>query len=315
NLETGRPVYDPAAEFWKRPDESVAIWPNMWGAHSWNAMAFHPGLKLVYIPVIDVPTIVSGYKDGDYDDTLEMLSVVNGEPFDPGKLVAWDPIKNESRWTVGYDLPFNGGILTTAGNLVFQGDAHGHFNAYAADSGEKLWSVATGSNITAAPVSFSLNGRQHVLVPVGAGGGIQFVYPQMHAGDEVRGPTRLMAFALDADTPMPTFDVQARALPAQPKLQATAEEIEAGRQLYSLECKGCHGKNAVARFGGSVPDLRYATVETHEVWHGIVIGGALQVNGMPRFQFGIEESEAVRKYVLSLSAQLRESGQKRSLSE
>ncbi|MBT8101814.1 MAG: PQQ-binding-like beta-propeller repeat protein, partial [Gammaproteobacteria bacterium] len=42
NLETGRPVYDPAAEFWKRPDESVAIWPNMWGAHSWNAMAFHP---------------------------------------------------------------------------------------------------------------------------------------------------------------------------------------------------------------------------------------------------------------------------------
>ncbi|MBU2678305.1 MAG: PQQ-dependent dehydrogenase, methanol/ethanol family, partial [Gammaproteobacteria bacterium] len=279
NLETGRPVYDPAAEFWKRPDESVAIWPNMWGAHSWNAMAFHPGLKLVYIPVIDVPTIVSGYKDGDYDDTLEMLSVVNGEPFDPGKLVAWDPIKNESRWTVGYDLPFNGGILTTAGNLVFQGDAHGHFNAYAADSGEKLWSVATGSNITAAPVSFSLNGRQHVLVPVGAGGGIQFVYPQMHAGDEVRGPTRLMAFALDADTPMPTFDVQARALPAQPKLQATAEEIEAGRQLYSLECKGCHGKNAVARFGGSVPDLRYATVETHEVWHGIVIGGALQVNG------------------------------------
>jgi quinohemoprotein ethanol dehydrogenase len=307
NLETGRPVYDPAAEYWERPDEAVAIWPNMWGAHSWNAMAFHPALKLVYIPVIDVPNIVSDYKDGVFDDTLEMLTVIDGRPFDPGKLVAWDPVENKPRWTVGYDLPFNGGIMTTAGNLVFQGDAHGRFNAYAADSGEKLWSVATGSNITAAPVSYLLEDEQYVLIPVGGGGGIQFVYPQMHAGDEVEGPTRLMAFALDSKAPMPPVGRALRELPSQPELDASAEEIEVGRKIFSRQCKGCHGKNAVARFGGSVPDLRYATTETHATWHGIVVGGARQVNGMPRFRLSVEDSEAVRAYVLSCSNQLRES--------
>ncbi len=306
NLETGRPVYDPAAEYWARPDEAVAVWPNMWGAHSWNAMAYHPQLKLVYIPVIDVPTIVTGYDDGDFLDTLEMLTEVDGQPFSPGKLVAWDPVKNKPRWTVAHDLPFNGGILATAGNLVFQGDAYGRFNAYAADNGQKLWSVATGSNITAAPVSYSLDGKQYVLVPVGAGGGVQFVYPQMHAGDHVRGPTRLMAFALDSDLPMPLVKVEPRTLPTQPELKASAEELETGQQIFSWECKGCHGKNAVARFGGSVPDLRYATADTHSAWHGIVIGGALQVNGMPRFELSIEESEAVRNYVLSQSLSISE---------
>jgi quinohemoprotein ethanol dehydrogenase len=306
NLETGRPVYDPAAEYWARPDEAVAVWPNMWGAHSWNAMAYHPQLKLVYIPVIDVPTIVTGYDDGDFLDTLEMLTEVDGQPFSPGKLVAWDPVKNKQRWTVAHDLPFNGGILATAGNLVFQGDAYGRFNAYAADNGQKLWSVATGSNITAAPVSYSLDGKQYVLVPVGAGGGLQFVYPQMHAGDHVRGPTRLMAFALDSNLPMPLVKVEPRTLPTQPELKASGEELETGQQIFSWECKGCHGKNAVARFGGSVPDLRYATADTHSAWHGIVIGGALQANGMPRFELSIEESEAVRNYVLSQSLSISE---------
>ncbi|MDH3615549.1 MAG: PQQ-dependent dehydrogenase, methanol/ethanol family [Gammaproteobacteria bacterium] len=307
NLETGKPVYDPAAEYWERPEEAVAIWPNMWGAHSWNAMAYHPQLKLVYIPVIDVPSIVTGYKDANFDDTIEILTEVDGKPFSPGKLVAWDPVDNEPRWTVGHDLPFNGGVLATAGNLVFQGDAHGRFNAYAADTGKALWSVATGSNITAAPVSYSLEGKQYVLIPVGAGGGVQFVYPEMHAADDVRGPTRLMAFALDSDMAMPRVEVAPRNLPSQPELKATTEELEAGRQIFSLQCKGCHGKNAVARYGGSVPDLRYATAETHKTWHGIVIGGALQTNGMPRFELSIDKSEAVRKYVLSLSNQLRES--------
>jgi quinohemoprotein ethanol dehydrogenase len=278
----------------------------MWGAHSWNPMAYHPQLELVYIPVIDVPTVVTGYDNGDFVDTLEMLTEVDGRPFSPGKLVAWDPVANRPRWTVDHDLPFNGGVLATAGNLVFQGDAFGRFSAYAADSGEKLWSVATGSNITAAPVSYSLNGKQYVLVPVGAGGGVQFVYPQMHAGKQIHGPTRLMAFALNEKTPIPSLRAESRPLPPQPELDASPEELERGREVFSRECKGCHGNNAVARFGGSVPDLRYATADTHAAWHGIVVGGALQMNGMPRFELGIEDSEAVRKYVLSQSLSISE---------
>ena len=59
DLKTGRPVYNPAAEFWKRENEEIQVWPNMWGAHSWNPMAWHPGHGLVYIPVIDMPSVVS----------------------------------------------------------------------------------------------------------------------------------------------------------------------------------------------------------------------------------------------------------------
>ncbi len=307
NIETGRPVYDAAAAYWKRPDETVEVWPNMWGAHSWNAMAFNPQLKLVYIPVIDVPSVVSNYEDGDYDDTLEMRTVVDGKPFDPGKLVAWDPVTGKARWSVGHELPFNGGVLATAGNLVFQGDAQGRFSAYGASSGKLLWSVKTGSSITASPVSYSVDGTQYVLVPVGAGGGVQFSYPEMHAGDDVIGPTQLMAFALEADAPMPAVTATRPALPPQPPLEASDEQLELGRQIFSWECKGCHGKHAAARFGGSVPDLRYTTAETHAAWHGIVIGGARVANGMPKFELSIEESKALQNYVLSRSRQLRES--------
>jgi len=307
NIETGKPVYDPAAEYWNRPDESVAVWPNMWGAHSWNAMAYHPGLELVYIPVIDVPSIVTGYEDGDFDDTLELTTSVDGKPFDPGKLVAWDPVRSEARWSVGHELPFNGGVLATAGNLVFQGDAHGRFNAYRADNGERVWSVATGSSITAAPISYSADGEQIVLVPVGAGGGVQFAYPDLHAGDEVRGPTQLMAFAIGKEISIPAPQVARPALPDQPGLDASAEEIELGRRLYAWHCKGCHGNNAVARFGGTVPDLRYATGETHAEWRAIVLDGKRRDQGMPTAEISAGEAEAVRNYVLSRSLELRES--------
>lgn len=305
NLETGRPHYDPKAEYWNRADEAVAVWPNMWGAHSWNAMAYHPGLQLVYIPVIDVPTIVTDYENGDFSDTLELTTRVDGEVFDPGKLVAWDPVTNSQRWSVGYDLPFNGGVLATAGNLVFQGDAHGHFNAYRASDGKRAWSVATGSNITAAPVSYAVDGQQYVLVPVGAGGGVQFVYPELHAGDEVGGPTQLMAFALGETASLPAIQVPRPSLPDQPKLEASAQEIESGRALFDWNCKGCHGQNAVARAGGSVPDLRYATKETHADWYEIVHDGARRDRGMPSFDLDAEEIEAVRKYVLSRSLEMR----------
>ena len=56
DLETGKPVYDPAGEYWNLPEgEKAFIWPNMWGSHGWNPMAFHPGHALSYIPVVDAP--------------------------------------------------------------------------------------------------------------------------------------------------------------------------------------------------------------------------------------------------------------------
>ena len=307
NLETGRPVIDPAGEYWNRRDErAVAVWPNMWGAHSWQPMAWHPGHELLYIPVLDIPSVVTLYEDGEIDDTLELFTEVDGKSFSPGKLIAFDPVKQVTRWTVEQPLPFNGGVLATAGNLVFQGNAQGHFAAYAADTGEEKWSLITGSAITAAPVSYSIDETQYILIPIGSGGGIQFVYPQLGATSESQGPTRLLAFSLDGRGEYPNIEPVARTLPAQPELTASADVVEEGMYLYADNCGFCHGKHASARAGGSVPDLRYSSADTHATWHGIVIGGAKSVNGMPAFSsLEVEQSEAIRNYVLSMSRELR----------
>ncbi|MCH9695419.1 MAG: PQQ-dependent dehydrogenase, methanol/ethanol family [Gammaproteobacteria bacterium] len=307
NLETGRPVYDPDGEYWNNPGEKGDVWPNMWGSHSWNPMAFHPQLELVYIPVIDVPSVTVDDGHGDFNDTLELRTEVDGKIFKPGKLIAWDPKAGAARWSVAHTLPFNGGVMTSAGNLVFQGDAFGTFAAYAADSGERLWSVKTGSTITAAPASYSIDGEQHVVIPVGGGGGIQFAYPEMHAGEDVVGPTRLMAFTLQGDALMPQILSDTRSLPEQPQLDASADTIKTGKEYFHSLCSGCHGKNAVARYGGSVPDLRYSTAKIHDMWNGIVVGGARIQAGMPRFEISLKEADMIRQYVLSQSEGLRES--------
>lgn len=306
NLETGRPVMQPDADFWKEEAGSkVLVWPNMWGAHSWNPMAFSPQTKLLYIPVIDIPTEVTVLEDGDFDDTLKLVTEIDGKPFSPGKLVAYDPVAQRARWTVEHRLPFNGGVLATAGELVFQGDAYGRFVAYGATDGQQLWSMPTGSSISAAPASYMLGDTQYVLLPVGAGGGLQYAYPELHAVDQVQGPTRLIAFSLggDQDVEMPEF--RTRQLPDQPELDATAADIEAGEALFESQCAGCHGSDAVARYGGSVPDLRYASEEIHNIWHAIVVGGARRAMGMPAQNVSVDESEQIRAYILSLSEQLR----------
>jgi quinohemoprotein ethanol dehydrogenase len=308
NLETGRPVLDPEGEYWNRAAATtIPVWPNMWGSHSWQPMAWHPGHELLYIPVLDIPSVVTVKDNGEFSDTMELFTEVDAPPFSPGKLLAWDPVQQMERWSVGYPLPFNGGVLATAGNLVFQGNAQGRFGAYTADDGEEKWSLATGSAITATPVSYAIDGRQYILIPVGSGGGIQFVYPQLGATGESEGPTRLLAFSLDGDDEVPAVGQRERTLPEQPELAASADVVADGKGLYADNCGGCHGKNAAARYGGSVPDLRYSSSETHAAWHGIVIGGAKRANGMPAFSPGleVEHSEAIRNYVLSLSEALR----------
>src|SRR5207249_4804216 len=75
-----------------------------------------------------------------------------------GKLVAFDPIKQSPRWVVTLPLSVNSGVLATAGNLVFHGDASGELSGYAADSGKKIWSVKTGSAIQSVPVTYTVNG-------------------------------------------------------------------------------------------------------------------------------------------------------------
>jgi quinohemoprotein ethanol dehydrogenase len=195
--------------------------------------------------------------------------------------------------------------MATGGNLVFQGNAEGEMVAYAANTGEELWSVQTGSAINAAPASYSIDGAQYVLIPIGMAGGLQYRYPDMHAANRKQGPVRLMAFSLNGDAEISGDVADYPSLPEQPALEASDEMIALGGGLYDDHCGNCHGPEGAARFGGSVPDLRYSNKDTHAIWHGIVVGGLRSANGMPSMEISIEESEAIRNYVLALSEAIR----------
>lgn len=307
NVETGKPNYASEGEFWKLEDgKTTYVWPNMWGSHSWNPMAFHPGHGLSYIPVVDLPGLVN---NEGYGEDVVMVTEVDGKAHAPGKLVAFDPSRGQIRWSVNHALPYNGGLMATAGNIVFQGNAEGRFEAYAADTGKRLWSVATASAINAAPASYIVKGTQFVLIPIGAGGGLQYIYPELHSTASSQGPTRLLAFSLDTEGELPRQPAARPKLPIQPKLNAPIATIELGASLYAGYCKYCHGKDVVARFSSSVPDLRYATTETHQTWDAIVIGGSKRMHGMPEAEISVDHAQAIRSYVLSRAEKIRESSQ------
>ena len=87
------------------------------------------------------------------------------KPF--GRLIAWDPVQQKEAWRQEHVSPWNGGTLTTAGNLVFQGTADGRFMAYDAKTGEKLWESPIGTGVVAG--AGHLHGRRQA-VRVGRGG-------------------------------------------------------------------------------------------------------------------------------------------------
>ncbi len=117
---------------------------NCFGVRNWWPMSYDPLTELVYIPIMD-----RRRTPAPSADALPMV----------GRLLAWDPKRQGPRWSVEHPLIINSGVLSTAGNLVFQGEGSGEFAAYAADSGKKLWAALTGSAINAVPVSYRSSRR------------------------------------------------------------------------------------------------------------------------------------------------------------
>ncbi|MEC6744312.1 PQQ-dependent dehydrogenase, methanol/ethanol family [Pseudomonas qingdaonensis] len=303
DLATGRPVEAPGVRYEKEP---IVMWPSPFGAHNWHSMSFNPGTGLVYIPYQEVPGVYRNEgKDfvtrkafntaaGFADATDVPAAVVSGA------LLAWDPVKQKAAWKVPYPTHWNGGTLSTAGNLVFQGTAAGQMHAYSADKGEALWQFEAQSGIVAAPMTFELAGRQYVAIMAGWGGVATLTGGESMNLPGMKNRSRLLVFALDGKAQLPPLAPAPAKVERVPQpVTAAPEQVQAGKQLYGQFCSVCHGMGTIS--GGLIPDLRQSSDATREHFQQIVLQGALKPLGMPSFDDSLkpEEVEQIKLYVMS----------------
>lgn len=319
DMETGRPIFTKTADYTKKPQ---AIMPSPFGAHNWMPMSYNPNTGLVYIPVQygafvysmpgnteDYPlpernrwTLGLGAKSVLFPETPEGIAKVAKSYH--GALVAWDPLKQEAAWKVDYPTFWNGGTLTTAGNLVFQGTAMADLRAYTADTGELLWKQEITTGVVAPPITYKIDGVQYVTFAVGYGGVFTTFGGPMAARLEKNEPRpAILTFKLGGNAELPTFHEQNYTVPEPPKLAATTEELATGRVLYNANCGVCHGLSVVS--GGQVPDLRYLPEVVHAHFADIV-KGAWRDLGMPAMGNHVTDAqiELIHQYVIKRSHDL-----------
>ncbi|MGI9328741.1 MAG: PQQ-dependent dehydrogenase, methanol/ethanol family [Pseudomonadales bacterium] len=308
DLKTGRPVEVPGIRM--KPGEEKLIHPGPYGAHNWQAMSFNPRVGLAYIPTMRYPAIYSknaAYEQRDNFFVIGMNTVyATPEPGDgQGGLVAWDPVTQKSRWTVKYESIWNGGTLTTAGGLVFHGTADGLFFAYDAQSGAPLWEFDAQRGIAAAPISYTLDGQQHIALPVGGGGQSAFGPPafRKHAW-KYKGPgIRLLSFSLNGKRKLPEklgsrFEFNPVDTGEDPIDRQLAQR---GFDLYhQSSCAVCHGGEVIS-VGAAAPDLRESVMTAnYKAFRAVVVEGALLQKSMPMFDdFTEGEVRALFEYVRS----------------
>lgn len=293
DISTGRPVETPNARY--EAGETL-IWPGMIGGHNWQPMSYNPNTGLVYIPTINLP----GYYNDKGIDPAKWkypkalgwdtgINDVNEDtPMDAGgsSLQAWDPVKQKAVWSVPTPGLMNGGTMTTAGNLVFQGQVDGKFIAYAADSGKRLWSFDSANAVIAPPITFSVGKKQYVSVITGNSGAPSVLgTPQAQYGWQARvSARRLLTFELDGKARVATSAAPALIVPVDnPALNVDKILAERGKAIFmEKNCTACHGFAAIA--AGGAPDLRASALAlSAPAFEQVVRNGILQANGMPRF--------------------------------
>lgn len=180
--DDGRPIYieegrpgDPSAATEGNKGETVFAAPSFLGGKNWQPMAYSQKTGLFYVPSnewgMDIWNEPISYKKG-------AAYLGSGFTIKPmyedhiGSLKAVDPMTGDWKWEYKNDAPLWGGVMTTAGGLVFFGTPEGEFIALDDKTGEKLWSFQTGSGIVGQPITWEMDGEQYVAIISGWGGAV-----------------------------------------------------------------------------------------------------------------------------------------------
>lgn len=329
--ETGRPNIVPDARY-DVEDHTWTQAPGPAGAHAWTSMAYSPDTGLVYVPTHETYGAFS--KAPDYTPNPGGMNLGTafggGEPVNPetggptvGRLIAWDPVEMREVWR-SPDLPgFNdinhngvrddgeagiggiqitGGAMATATNLVFQPDpGNRQLHAYRASDGERLWTHDLGALGMPGPISYELDGEQYIAIAVGG---------PVQGGYYAPNGARLLAFKLGGTAVVPELPAYEQPGFVEVAQFGTDEDIAHGGELFAANCALCHGQGGNAR--ATFPDLRRTIRITNQaVFDSVVLGGALEANGMASFadQLTEEDSADIRAYLVAQAEAARNAPQ------
>ena len=310
DLKSGRPVENTGARY---PNgTTVEIWPSGWGAHGWLPMSYSPKTRLAYIPVIEM-----GMKFNDRGIDLRNGRVPTDRIVNPGynaeqlagtgALVAWDPVTQKPLWKLLQPTIVNGGVMATAGDLVFQGTVDGTFNAYSATSGKRLWSFAAQAPVFAPPLSYAVDGRQFVTVLTGLGTMTALIAAakiEKYGIDPRSQARRVLTFALDGHSKLPSAVAVRFSAVEDPDFKPDAHSAELGRAIFGI-CAECHGGQAIGVI--QAPDLRRSVIPlSAEAFSRVVRDGAFVSKGMPAFgELTDEQLSQLRQYIRTQAQELR----------
>jgi len=311
DMETGRPVEVQGARY-DDTGSAMKITPGPGGAHNWHPMSYSPDTGLVYIPAQQEPFIykldenykaqVIGMNLGvNFWDPVEEINQLPPEwgPEFQGQLLAWNPVTQQEVWRATQTTIENGGLLSTAGGLVFQGNSDAELVAYDDATGERLWSAPAQTAILAPPVTYSVDGEQYLVVVAGWGGiDALFFGPVTNPDGTKRNVSRVLAFKLGGNAVLPALP-DMPAPPPPPDDFGSDMQVQAGAARYTRNCSVCHGVAAIS--GGVLPDLRHsALADDAAAWRNVVMEGALQEQGMVSFApiLSDDDVEAIRAFVV-----------------
>ncbi len=163
----GKPRLIPGQEPTEEGNKSC---PGLGGGHNWQATSYSPQTGLYYFTTADGCHTYYKTTHDFVEGQWFQLSTVDDVKHEPqtGALLALDPATGQTKWRFDMNRTPSGGVLTTAGGLVFVGDNYGYLIAFDARTGKVLWKFQTGASITAPPVSYTLNGKQYIALGAGS---------------------------------------------------------------------------------------------------------------------------------------------------
>ena len=261
DMKTGRPIVAERVKNMLETGETTEIWPAAFGGKNLAPMAYSPTTGLAYANTFNVgwkyTPVEQEYKPGVFYIGMSFEWLLPEGP--KGFLRAIDPLTGKYKWQFPTEVPMNGGVLVTEGNVVFTGAQTGELYAFNAETGEKLWEFRTGSGIIAPPITYQIDGKQYIAVASGIGG----VYNNF-SGDinlkNINPGGSIWVFELgdggdtstvSAATIKPPVIKVAKVVEDKETWSAT---VKRGAELYEQTCSHCHGVEM--KTSGTTFDLR-----------------------------------------------------------